>query len=62
MRRMKRASQPTCLRSNQPNIRVGRSTAQAKPDSRAIFSWAALVSVYQSLAADSTTEDDIWIR
>ena len=37
MRAMKRASQPRCLRSNQPNISVGRSTTQGMPLSSAML-------------------------
>ena len=58
---MKRASQPICLRSNQPNISVGRSTTAGNTRlRRRAFPAASLLSVYQSDAADSTTEELIW--
>jgi hypothetical protein len=42
---MKRDNHPKCLRSNQPNIKVGLNTGQAIPLANTSFSWAILVLV-----------------
>ena len=54
---MNRASQPTCFRSNHPNIKVGRNTTTGLPDATTKASCAFLLSVYQSTATEFTTDD-----
>ena len=59
---MKRASQPRCLRSNQPNISVGRKTTQGGRPTRTMSSCAFLLSYTSHSPAEFTTEELIWTR
>ena len=58
---MKRESQPRCLRSNQPNISVGRSTHGARPlATTSLFLRASWSRCSQSSATEFTTDELIW--